>query len=147
MSSPIVIAGSVQSPTGARSASEFPSSTNNATNANSSPNVNGSGSNRWRFTRPPVPRRVRPRAAWLLVTGHALRWQFVVDGVPGSAANPEAPRPEGPRNAEYASLQPVDIGFAREFVGEHAGPFGAAAFDYFGFRQSTMTGDWIHAIG
>jgi len=82
-----------------------------------------------------------------LVTGHALRWQFVVDGVPGSAANPEAPRPDGPRNAEYASLQPVDIGFAREFVGEHAGPFGAAAFDYFGFRQSTMTGDWIHAIG
>ena len=86
-------------------------------------------------------------SAWLLITSRALRWHFVVDGVPGPAETGLVPRPDGPRNAEYASLRPIDLGFAREFVGDFAGPFGGAAFDFFGFQQSTASGDWSHAFG
>ena len=74
------------------------------------------------------------------------RWHFVADGVPGSAILRLSPA-EGPRDAGYDSIRPIDLGFERELIGQHVGPFDAAAFDYYNLQQTTAAGDWIHTFG
>lgn len=93
------------------------------------------------------PRKPTPDdIAWLLVTGHGLRWHFMVDGVPGTQENQEAPRPAGPRDATYAALQPVDVGLRRELASEAAVVFGGAASDFFGFLHQVPEGEWLHVF-
>jgi hypothetical protein len=91
----------------------------------------------------PVP--TKEDGAWLLITTWGLRWHYWMDGVPGTAPSPEAPRPSGPRDAAFGDLQSVPT--VPSVIDAGPGPFSSRTpMRLHGFAHRTSAGPYLHVF-